>query len=214
MKNAQFFLNKMGQSYASCNTYEDAGQIVRKGGRETVTTTFSTKFLRDTFFNFAWTDASKGKFEIVDEHNSVHIESPKLGVVERLNLSDVLAESAGISHGATSYVPSLLIGRTTVLSNIHLDFKFKESQMDDPISAYHLIGSMSEPDDFEIWLDHHYFIRHIRSTRIMSSEVQNQLHNEALRIASSQGIQLPNKICEFENYNLNIEFRFDSLKFD
>lgn len=161
---AREVLDKMIAAYASCKTYSDTGKVRRVfyPDSPTVTTRFSTAFVRPSQFRFEFFEEEFGGSQnFVVWQDGATVKSwwslrPKVELYEQLSLA--VASAAGISNGTAVNVPSMLMNlgdsqRIQRLSRL--------SMLEDKVDgrpAYKIAGVDWRGNPMTIWIDKKDFL--------------------------------------------------------
>ena len=161
---AQQIINDMTAVYAACTSYADEGEVttifIQTTGNSTNVKPFSTAFVRPSNFRFEYQD-KRGKSEwnsyiIWKAEDSIktwwsikpEIQSPK-------DLTVALATAAGVSSGASTIVPSLLIPEVSMYNRFKFfsDLKLIGEEKINDKAAYKIEGTDLRKNIVTVWID-------------------------------------------------------------
>jgi hypothetical protein len=161
---AQQIIDRMSSVYATCHSYVDEGEVktifLQQNSRRTVSKPFATAFVRPSDFRFEFKDR-RGE----DEWNSYIVwkgaESVKTwwsirpGIESPKNLSLALAGAAGVSSGAATTVPTLLMPEMVMGNRIKslTALKLISEEEVNGRNSYKIEGTDSRERVVTLWVD-------------------------------------------------------------
>lgn len=184
-------LEKVCNAYANFDTYADVGTVESPGlpgpGIE-----FQTYFRRPLNFRFQWLSWHPyfGKTKPADEHavwtDGSTFRSHYHGEIqERQSFSMMIAGATGISSGAVHNILNILVSGAVELShNWHemTDVRLLDEKIVDDVPCLHIIGTINNSDDCELWLEKDkYLVRRLKETIVITESMSAAMREEQQR---------------------------------
>ena len=162
---AQEIMKRMISVYASCKSYVDEGEVrtvfLERGGPRTNTKPFATAFVRPSDFRFEYKDRRRddddwSRYTIWKGAESVKVWwSIRPGVETSQDLSLALVAAAGVSSGASTTVPTLLMPELGIASGIKSlsELRLIGEEKVKGRTAYKIEGTDVQKQPVTLWID-------------------------------------------------------------
>ena len=166
---ASQILEKSVDLYKTCVSYSDSGEVeavfLGESGQRTVVLPFETLFDRDRGFRFEFRKR-KGEYEwdryiVVKNTRGVRSWWDLRGVDEvHESLTVALAGATGVSKGASTAIPSLLLPEEVEARNLTnlVDLRRLADEQVESRTFFRLAGSLGEGHALEVWIDQASFL--------------------------------------------------------
>ena len=197
---ARQIMDRMISVYATCNSYVDEGEVRtifhQPNGNRTVSKPFSTAFARPSDFRFEYKDR-RGENEWNSYIIWMGVDSVKTwwsirpGIETPQNLSLALGGAAGVSSGAATMVPTLLMPEMTIGNRIkslsELTLVGEEEVNGSP--AYRIEGTDSGKRTVTIWINTNslLIVKIYQRTRFPTFETETTTSYKPQTNVSAQG---------------------------
>ena len=184
---AHQIIEKMGETYRKCLSYQDSGVIqktpINPSNKQVVQKPFKTYFARPNLFCFEWKEKFPQKeetFLYVVWHNGKETYTYwELGKFEKINtLEQAIVANSGVSSGGISTVPLMLINqeRSFILKSLIDEILVREDVIDG-VKCY-VIQAKHEKlgREVELWIGKGDFLLRKLKRNLFSEAISEEIH--------------------------------------